>query len=208
MPQSITIAAFVFGAVLLLISIVGGNFKIFAAEVSGTTGRFGRLFSGATGIILIIVGLVGSNARVGGGDKPPLQATTTVSPASSPSAQSPKDVAKPAAAAEPPADAREKEPRAEPVIDIDGSWHDATGATYRVSQRQNSFTFIGSGPNVTTEGHGIIHGPGVESNYVNTYANGMRSTGHCAGTLSANGSMITGTCFDSMFGQGPSILSR
>jgi hypothetical protein len=60
MPQNITIAAFVFGAVLLLIALLGGGFKIFGAEVSGNTGRGQRVVAGIAGIVLIIVGLVGS----------------------------------------------------------------------------------------------------------------------------------------------------
>ena len=61
MPQSITMAAFVLGAVLLLIAILhGGGFKIFGAEVDGSPGRFGRVFAGLLGVILIRVGLVTS----------------------------------------------------------------------------------------------------------------------------------------------------
>ena len=60
-PQSITIAAFVLGAILLLIAILhGGGFKIFGAEVDGSPGRFGRVFAGLLGVILIGIGLVTS----------------------------------------------------------------------------------------------------------------------------------------------------
>ncbi len=57
MPQSVPLAAFVFGAVLLLISLVSGGFKIFGAEVPGSAGRTARFLSFFIGIILIIVGL-------------------------------------------------------------------------------------------------------------------------------------------------------
>jgi len=57
MPENITIAAFVLGAVMLLISIVGGRFKIFGAEVSGVAGKTGRIFAGVIGTILICTGL-------------------------------------------------------------------------------------------------------------------------------------------------------
>lgn len=57
MPQTVTVAAFVFGAVLLLIALLGGKFKIFGAEVSGTAGRVGRSFAAAGGIALITIGL-------------------------------------------------------------------------------------------------------------------------------------------------------
>jgi len=57
MPPNITLAAFVFGAVLLLIGLVGGKFKIFGAEVSGTAGRAGRWFATTAGTLLVLVGL-------------------------------------------------------------------------------------------------------------------------------------------------------
>jgi hypothetical protein len=60
MPQSILIAIFVLGAVLILIAIVGGKFKIFGSEVSGTVGRAGRAVSAVTGTVLIIFGLIKS----------------------------------------------------------------------------------------------------------------------------------------------------
>ncbi len=57
MPESLTIAAFVFGAVLILLSLVSGGFKIFGAEVSGTAGRLGRIVAFVLGLILIAFGL-------------------------------------------------------------------------------------------------------------------------------------------------------
>ena len=60
MPQSITIAAFVLGAVLPLIAILHGGFKICGAEVDGTAGRFGRVFAGLLVIALIAIGLFSS----------------------------------------------------------------------------------------------------------------------------------------------------
>lgn len=59
MPQSITIASFVFGAVLVLIAIVGGRFRIFGAEVSETVGRRGRVVAAVVGIVFIAIGLSG-----------------------------------------------------------------------------------------------------------------------------------------------------
>ncbi|MBK6796223.1 MAG: hypothetical protein IPG76_05370 [Acidobacteria bacterium] len=56
MPQTMTIASFILGAVLLLIAILSGGFKIFGAEVSGKTGTAGRMISGILGIIFIILG--------------------------------------------------------------------------------------------------------------------------------------------------------
>ncbi len=59
MPPSITIAAFVLGAVLILIALLGGGFKIFGAEVTGKTGWVGRVVAGLAGTILIAVGILG-----------------------------------------------------------------------------------------------------------------------------------------------------
>jgi hypothetical protein len=58
MPTSISIAVLVLGAVLLLVAVTGGKFKIFGAEVSAAVSNtIVRLFSGAVGIILIFVAL-------------------------------------------------------------------------------------------------------------------------------------------------------
>jgi len=53
-------AAFVLGAVLLLIALVGGRFKLFGAEVSEAVGGTGRAIAGVMGIALIVFGLYGS----------------------------------------------------------------------------------------------------------------------------------------------------
>ncbi|KAA3612171.1 MAG: hypothetical protein DWQ05_19405 [Calditrichaeota bacterium] len=60
MPENITIAAFVLGAVMLLISIVGGKFKIFGAEVSAMAGPISRIFAGIVGTLLLGIGLYNS----------------------------------------------------------------------------------------------------------------------------------------------------
>lgn len=56
MPESLALGAFVLGAVLLLLSLINGGFKIFGAEVSGTTGTAGRLVAFVAGLIFLIVG--------------------------------------------------------------------------------------------------------------------------------------------------------
>lgn len=57
MPQSLAIGAFVLGAVLLLIALLGGGFKIFGAEVStGGTGKVGRVLAFVIGLALLGVG--------------------------------------------------------------------------------------------------------------------------------------------------------
>jgi hypothetical protein len=59
LPQNITIAAFTFGAVLLLIALIGGGFKIFGAEIPRKVPRVGRWVAGIIGTVLIIIGLSG-----------------------------------------------------------------------------------------------------------------------------------------------------
>lgn len=58
MPPSLAIGAFVLGAVLLLISLVRGNFKLFGAEVSGTAGGFARIIAFLAGVTLIVTGFL------------------------------------------------------------------------------------------------------------------------------------------------------
>jgi len=53
MPSNLAIAAFVFGAILLLIAILGGRFGIFGAEVRGTASRASRAVSAVLGVALI-----------------------------------------------------------------------------------------------------------------------------------------------------------
>jgi hypothetical protein len=93
MPQTITVAAFVFGAVLLLIALLGGRFKIFGAEVSEAVGRTGRIVAAVAGIVFICIGLYGSfpdKGSQGGSAKkelpaPPPVAKTTPAPVPPPS---------------------------------------------------------------------------------------------------------------------------
>lgn len=60
MPESIPIASFVLGGVLLLIAVVGGRFKIFGAEVSEVVRGPGRFVAGVLGVILIGFGIFAS----------------------------------------------------------------------------------------------------------------------------------------------------
>src|SRR5271167_1846474 len=116
MPQSITIAAFVLGAVLLLIAILRGGFKIFGAEVDGTAGRFGRIFAGLLGVILIAIGLFSSLYR------PLLQ------PSASPQKTATED--SPSGVAQKPTDQTQSgksatdQPQSEQTVNIAGTWHD------------------------------------------------------------------------------------
>jgi hypothetical protein len=56
MPQSISIGAFVLGGVLLLVALVGGNFKIFGAEVSAKISSVPiRILAGLLGLSFVLV---------------------------------------------------------------------------------------------------------------------------------------------------------
>jgi hypothetical protein len=63
MPPTLSMGAFVVGAVLLLISVLSGGFKIFGAEVSGSAGRFGRVVAFAAGVVLIATGFLTDGPR-------------------------------------------------------------------------------------------------------------------------------------------------
>jgi hypothetical protein len=57
MPGSITVAAFVFGAVLILVAILGGGFKAFGAEISERVGTPLRVVAGVIGALVLLATL-------------------------------------------------------------------------------------------------------------------------------------------------------
>jgi len=58
MPENLGIGLFVLGAVLILIALVGGKFKIFVAEVSpAVTSPFIRIIAFALGVMFILLSL-------------------------------------------------------------------------------------------------------------------------------------------------------
>jgi hypothetical protein len=57
MDSPLAIAVFGFGAVLLLIAVLNGSFKIYGAEISGSAGVVGRIVAGILGLVLIAFGL-------------------------------------------------------------------------------------------------------------------------------------------------------
>jgi len=64
MPTSLTIGIFVFGAVLLLVALVGGKFKLFGTEVSGEVSNSGiRWVGGIAGFRLPVARALGLQAR-------------------------------------------------------------------------------------------------------------------------------------------------
>jgi hypothetical protein len=196
MPQSITIAAFVLGAVLLLIGLLGGGFKIFGAEVSGNTGRVSRGIAGAIGVVMIVIGLVGSLGSSPTAGPPNNDSTTTT---------------------ERPADSRERSsPRAEPVSprpdgprSIAGQWRDETGTVYGITQSGSDFTFQGynSSTGVGTRGTGHIVGRQLTATFQVGTPNGPAS-GTGRGSVSEDGRMMTGMFSDSFYGNYSHTLER
>ncbi|MFN4116286.1 MAG: hypothetical protein ACK4F7_07285 [Inhella sp.] len=57
MDSPLVITVFGFGAILLLIAVLNGSFKIYGAEISGNAGRAGRIVAGVLGLLLILFGL-------------------------------------------------------------------------------------------------------------------------------------------------------
>ncbi len=58
MPDSVAIAVFVFGAILILIAIIGGEFKLFGSEISKSiTNRWLRFFCFFFGAALLVFAL-------------------------------------------------------------------------------------------------------------------------------------------------------
>lgn len=58
MPDSISIAAFILGAILILIAILGGNFKLFGSEISASvSNRWLRFISFSLGTFLLVLTL-------------------------------------------------------------------------------------------------------------------------------------------------------
>ena len=94
------------------------------------------------------------------------------------------------------------------VVSVGGTWHDSSGVTYEISQNGNNFTYTATALAGMSRGTGLIEGLEFVSSYNTVLVNGARSTGRCAGTISADGSMLRATCFDSMVGQGVTVLVR
>lgn len=88
MPENIRIGAFVLGGIFLLIAILGGNFKIFGAEIASTvSNRSLRFVAFILGTTLLIVTIFPSSPGSIPGSKPSEIPTAQTSP--SPSQTSP-----------------------------------------------------------------------------------------------------------------------
>jgi hypothetical protein len=91
MPENLKIGAFVFGAILVLIALLGGNFKIFGAEVAATiSNRLLRFVAFALGTTFLVVAMHSPNSGSVSVVPTPPSPQTTQSSSSSPSRQPPQ----------------------------------------------------------------------------------------------------------------------
>jgi len=204
MPATLTLAIFVFGAVLLLIGLIGGAFKLFGTEVSGTIGPRARIAAFVLGAVFIGLGLVGEKRWPLGGKEPELavHAGEPAAPRSEPVRAEP--VATPVEVAAKPVRA-EPVPAPEPV-NVSGMWRDETGTVYQVSQHGNIYDFDASNSftGLSASGSGILQGQHWES----TFRTNAFSTGSGSGVLSADGNQMTGSFRDTRFGVYSRTITR
>jgi len=192
MPESLTIAAFVFGAVLILLSLVGGEFKLYGAEVSGKASKFGRVVAFGLGVGLIIMGLSRDErpkAAAGGNEQ---AANANTNPGNTTN----------------PVTTRDRLPEFPPLVQVNltGVWTDDYGDIIRINQNGDTFDFVAENysTHVAGRGHGTVHG----QNFTNSYQTNRPSTGSGSGMISADGMQTTGTYFDSLVGRYTLVLYR
>ncbi|HEX4740117.1 MAG TPA: rhodanese-like domain-containing protein [Caulobacteraceae bacterium] len=73
MPQTLTIGIFVLGAVMLLLALVSGGFRIFGSEMPGVANRSARIIAFVLGLVLVGFSLIHFReepAAKGAGDRP------------------------------------------------------------------------------------------------------------------------------------------
>ena len=58
MSDTLALSILTLSAVLILIAISGGRFKIFGAEIKGTVGRISRVIAGFAGFLILVVLLI------------------------------------------------------------------------------------------------------------------------------------------------------
>ena len=217
MPDSITIAAFVLGAVLLLIAILRGGFKIFGAEIEGTAGRFGRIFAGLLGIFLIAIGLFSSLYK--SSPQPaagPQKTASDGSPSGEATAANSSAAQKPVSQTQP-GKTETDQSQSEQTVNIAGIWHDADGNEFKISKQGNAFTIRITAMTYEAASSGVLHGHDFERTYEGhmteadgPMAKGTRFSGHCSGTVSTDVSVMRASCFDETGSRGSwqSVLVR
>jgi hypothetical protein len=190
MPESLTIAVFVFGAVLMLLSLVRGGFKLFGAEVPGTAGTLGRTVAFALGGVLITVGLLREDWL-----------------RSQPLPRTDQQISVPVSFSDAAKHVKLPEPPPPPHINVNGIWRDPTwGTISQITQQGETFRFTAWGSSCIggtfqSSGTGTIMGKFVENRYQALIQSTIRSEGSCSGTVSLDGMQMTSTCNDSVCGQ-------
>jgi hypothetical protein len=126
--------------------------------------------------------------------KPPVQLATTA-PTTAPATSSASRPSVPPAAASTPGAA---------PLDISGTWREIypnPGNLTQTTQQGNTFRSLGRGmvlgKPIQVSASGTIRGRTLESTYQSTAS----SFGRCTGLVSADGTQVTSTCVDSVFGQ-------
>ena len=191
MPQGITIAAFVLGSVFLMLALVGGGFKIFAAEISGKVGPIGRAIAGLLGSILVLGGLLGW-----------FDQKNATEPAVDRQLQSAKDKTS-EVVEDPPPSSRHTEKhvseRMESSVDVNGYYEDGSGTVFSITRSGQRFTFQSQNPytGLTSSGSGMIKG----YQFTSTFQTNLPSTGSGSGTISEDGRTISGNYHDTVLGQ-------
>lgn len=205
MPQSITIASFVLGAVLMLIALLGGGFKIFGTEVSSTAGTVQRIVAGGLGVPLIVVGLLGSFDFA-------THQPVDVKPSSSASILPERNNnAEPASTTQRPSAevAHVPQSKGSDHADISGQWLDEIGGVYNIVQRDGDFTFQAHNPSIGArcQGSGRIVGRQVTSEFEVSTPSGIQAVGTGRATVVDENTMV-GTYYDSYYGQYNHTLTR
>ena len=91
MPQTLTIGIFVLGAVMLLLALVSGGFKIFGSEIPGVASRSARIIAFVIGAVLLGFSLLHfreeTPAKAADHGDPPVSEVAKGGPAPGPGAQ-------------------------------------------------------------------------------------------------------------------------
>jgi hypothetical protein len=202
MPEIIETGAFVFGAVLVLLALVSGGFKIFGAEVSGTAGQLARVIAFFLGLFFVSVGLWRS-----GGRSPVEERSAGGSPIAERSGGSHGSVEERSSGASSIGERRDGPSPVQDLPTIAGTWIDSTGSIFEVT-RTGPDTFSFKGRNARTglysEGAGSIKG----RQFYSTFVTSIPSTGTGTGALSPDGRELTGTFTDSSLGVYSQVLRK
>jgi hypothetical protein len=79
-PTSVALGAFVLGAVLLLVAVLGGNFSIFGTNIPAKIGPVARSFSGVLALAFISFGMLTGDVANGRPDPTPIPTRIVSSP--------------------------------------------------------------------------------------------------------------------------------